>query len=148
MADLQTEVPIPPQALQALRQAVEAALTHQGQPPDAALSLRVTDDDALQALNRAYLGIDAPTDVLSFPAGQVDPESGRPYLGDIAISYPRARRQAERGGHAVEHELQLLAVHGVLHLLGYDHATPQDKERMWQAQAEILANIGCPLSPP
>jgi len=148
MTDLQTDIPIPPQALKAIQQAIEAALTHQGQPPDAALSLRITDDAALQALNRDYLGIDAPTDVLSFPAGETDPESGRPYLGDIAISYPCARRQAERGGHAVEHELQLLAVHGVLHLLGHDHAAAQDKARMWQAQAEILAAIGCPLSPP
>jgi probable rRNA maturation factor len=96
----------------------------------------------LQELNRDYLGIDAPTDVLSFPASETDPETGARYLGDILISVPRAQSQAEAAGHALESEVQLLVVHGVLHLLGHDHAKPEEKRRMWKAQAEILESLG------
>ncbi|RMF45635.1 MAG: rRNA maturation RNase YbeY [Anaerolineae bacterium] len=148
MVNLQLDTAIPQEIQQAIHQAVRVALRHQAQDDTLDLSIRVTDDAALQVLNRTYLGIDAPTDVLSFPSGEVDPESGRPYLGDIAISYPRACQQANAGGHAPLHEMQLLTVHGVLHLLGYDHATPEEKESMWQAQAQILEALGCPLSPP
>jgi probable rRNA maturation factor len=106
------------------------------------ISVVLTDDAQLQQLNREYLGIDAPTDVLSFPASETDPESGGAYLGDILISVPRAAQQAEAAGHPLSSEVQLLVVHGVLHLLGYDHATAEDKSRMWAAQAAILESIG------
>ena len=86
------------------------------------LSIVITDDAKLQELNRQYLGSDMPTDVLSFPAEETDPDSGEIYLGDILISLPRASEQASAGGHPVEDELQLLVVHGALHLLGHDHA--------------------------
>jgi probable rRNA maturation factor len=92
-------------------------------------------------LNRQYLGVDAPTDVLSFPVGEVDPESEALYLGDILISYPQALAQAEAAGHPVQAELQLLVVHGTLHLLGYDHAEEDEKTLMWKAQDEILARL-------
>ncbi len=132
----------------ALRQAAEATLTHQGISGSVALSIWVRDDEALRVWNRRFRGVDAPTDVLSFPDGEEDPESGAVYLGDVLISYPRALAQAEAGGHAVNDELTLLVVHGVLHLLGHDHATPAEKERMWAAQREILQALGCPLDPP
>ena len=106
------------------------------------LSVVLTDDQQLRELNRDYLGIDAPTDVLSFPASEKDPESGEAYLGDILISVERAAQQAEAAGHPVEAELQLLVVHGVLHLLGHDHAEPEEKARMWAAQSEILKSLG------
>ena len=106
------------------------------------LSIVLTDDAQLQQLNREYLGVDAPTDVLSFPASETDPESGTAYLGDILISVPRAREQAGAAGHPVEAEVQLLVVHAVLHLLGHDHAEAADKSRMWAAQAAILEFIG------
>jgi len=93
-------------------------------------------------LNREYLGIDAPTDVLSFPASETDPETGARYIGDILISIPRARGQATAAGHPLESEVQLLVVHGVLHLLGHDHAQAEEKARMWKAQAEILESLG------
>ena len=124
-----------------LERAARAALTHQRQSPDVDLSLVLTDDTRLQQLNRDYLGINAPTDVLSFPASESDPETGSPYLGDILISIPRARAQAKAAGHALESEVQLLVVHGVLHLLGHDHAKPKERAKMWKAQGEILESL-------
>ena len=121
-----------------VERAVEATLQHQSAPPNADLSIVITDDEQIHKLNRQFRGVDAPTDVLSFPAGHTDPESGSLYLGDVLISYPRASAQAERSGHSVADELQLLVVHGVLHLLGHDHAIPDEKAKMWAGQAEIL----------
>jgi probable rRNA maturation factor len=127
-----------------LERAAQAALKHQPAPDssDTDLTIVLTDDARLHELNRDYLGIDAPTDVLSFPASETDPETGTRYLGDILISVARAQAQAEAAGHPLESELQLLAVHGVLHLLGHDHAQAGEKDRMWKAQAEILASLG------
>jgi probable rRNA maturation factor len=112
------------------------------QSADGDLTIVLTDDAQLHELNRDYLGIDAPTDVLSFPASETDPETARRYLGDILISVPRAERQARAAGHGLEAEVQLLAVHGTLHLLGYDHAEVEEKARMWKAQAEVLERLG------
>ena len=106
------------------------------------ITIVLTDDEQLHELNREYLGVDAPTDVLSFPAAESDPETGTTYLGDILISIPRATQQAQAAGHSVEDEVQLLVVHGTLHLLGHDHATATEKARMWQAQAEVLSGLG------
>lgn len=122
-----------------LERAARAVLEYETQ--DGELSIVLTDDARLQELNRDYLGIDAPTDVLSFPASETDPQTGARYIGDILISVPRAQSQADAAGHALESELQLLVVHGVLHLLGHDHADPKEKKRMWQAQAEILKSL-------
>jgi len=109
---------------------------------NADMSIVLTDDAQLRELNREYLGIDAPTDVLSFPSDEEDPETGTPYLGDILISIPRAKQQAEAAGHPVEAEVQLLVVHGTLHLLGHDHAEAEEKAHMWQAQSEVMAKLG------
>lgn len=125
-----------------VEQAAAAALRHQSAPEQAALSIVLADDKRLHGLNQDYLGVDAPTDVLSFAADQTDPETGAPYLGDIIISVQRAGEQAARAGHPVEAEVQLLVVHGVLHLMGHDHADADDKAHMWQAQAEILEQLG------
>lgn len=125
-----------------LRTAARAALRHQQALPPAELTVRVTTDQALRDLNRQFLGEDHVTDVLSFPAGDVDPATGVRYLGDLAIAYPRARDQAKAARHPVWAEMQLLVVHGVLHLLGHDHAEPGEKARMWSAQAEILRSVG------
>jgi probable rRNA maturation factor len=121
-----------------LRAAARAAITHQAAPSPAELSLLLTDDAVLQSLNHQFLGHNHPTDVLSFPSGEVDPATNRRYLGDIAISYPTARRQAQQADHPIRAELQLLIVHGVLHLLGHDHARAAEKKKMWSAQSEIL----------
>jgi probable rRNA maturation factor len=109
---------------------------------DADMTIVLTDDAQLHELNREFLGMDAPTDVLSFPASESDPETGTPYLGDILISIPRAAQQAQAAGHTVEAEVQLLVVHGTLHLMGYDHAEAEEKARMWSAQAEVLSRLG------
>ncbi|MBK6794860.1 MAG: rRNA maturation RNase YbeY [Anaerolineales bacterium] len=106
------------------------------------MTIVLTDDRQLHELNLDYLGVDAPTDVLSFPAGEVDPETEELYLGDIAISIPRAAQQAQTGGHPVEAEAQLLVVHGTLHLLGYDHSTEEEKAVMWAEQARVLEKLG------
>lgn len=109
---------------------------------NADLTLVLTSDEEIRALNRDFLGNDAPTDVLSFPASETDPETGRPYLGDVVISLQRATEQATARGHSLEAESQLLVVHGVLHLLGYDHADATDEIRMWAVQAEVLDFLG------
>jgi probable rRNA maturation factor len=109
---------------------------------DADLTVVLIGDESIQTLNRDFLGHDAPTDVLSFPADEPDPETGRCYLGDVVISVPRATEQAETRGHTLEAEVQLLVVHGVLHLLGHDHAEAEEKDRMWAAQSDVLTRLG------
>ena len=123
-----------------LEQAARAALDHQSADGD--LTLVLTDDEQLHRLNRDYLGVDAPTDVLSFPASETDPETGRRYLGDILVSVSRAEAQARAAAHPLEDEARLLVIHGVLHLLGHDHADVEEKAKMWKAQAEILESLG------
>ena len=125
-----------------IERAVQAALKQEGQSLDSDLTIVLTDDIQLRELNRDYLGIDEPTDVISFPASESEPETGVCYLGDILISMPYAARSAEKAGHGLEAEVQLLVVHGVLHLLGHDHAEAGEKNRMWKAQAEILKSLG------
>lgn len=114
-------------------------------PPDGpvALSLVITDDQEIQELNRTYRGIDAPTDVLSFGMGESEfpNEEEALYLGDLIISYPRAVAQAQEYGHSTEAEVNLLVVHGVLHLLGHDHATPEEEREMWALQARALSAL-------
>ena len=116
-----------------------AALAHQSiYPEEVDLSVVIEDNASLQDLNRDYRKIDAPTDVLSFSLNEKDPETNRFYLGDVIISFQKAQEQAAKAGHTVMAELELLTVHGVLHLLGHDHAEPKEKEKMWAAQEDIL----------
>lgn len=123
-----------------IQRAARAALERES--AEGELSVLLSDDAHVRDLNRDYLGVDAPTDVLSFPAAETDPQSGRAYLGDIIISVPRAAEQARAAGHSLADEVQLLVIHGVLHLLGYDHARPAEKSRMWAVQAAILESVG------
>ena len=129
-----------------LERAALAVLAQQGYDLAAELSVVIDSDEKLRQLNRDFLGIDAPTDVLSFPSDEFDPDEQADYIGDIIISYPRALTQAQTAGHPVLNEIQLLVVHGVLHLLGHDHAEPEEKSRMWQAQAEVLSSLGVILN--
>jgi probable rRNA maturation factor len=124
-----------------LRQAAETVLRVEGVGTPAALTILLTGNERLQDLNRLYRGLDEPTDVLSFPAGESFPEI-ETYLGDIAISVPMAERQAAQGKHTLVEELVLLVVHGVLHLLGYDDVEPSDRETMWGVQRNILRQLG------
>jgi len=131
-----------------IRAAARAALEYEAAPSPWELTIALTNDQALHRLNRDYLGYDQPTDVLSFPARESEPESQSRYLGDIAISFERAMAQAETGGHPAAAEIQLLVVHGVLHLLGHDHAQPDEKKRMWAVQSAILRQLKAPITGP
>ena len=106
------------------------------------VSVTFVDDGMIQMLNRDYRGIDAPTDVLSFPQdddGGFEAVPGMPrMLGDIIISLQRARDQAAEYGHDVNREVMYLAVHGFLHLLGYDHDSPEEQKRMREQEERIL----------
>lgn len=145
LASIDFGLPIDPVLLQ---HAAREVMDYIGGDTDVDITIILTDDAQIHELNKQYRGIDAPTDVLSFPSGDTDPDSNRLYLGDVVISYPRAQAQAEAGGHPVEAELQLLVVHGVLHLSGYDHVEEQGKSGMRAAQAEILVLLGCEIASP
>ena len=138
--------------LERVRQAVAWVLRRHARPPQAALSLVVTDDAEIQALNRDFRGVDRPTGVLSFPADPVPLPEGEgedaDYLGDLIVSLPYIQRQAAADGHDWRDELILNVVHGTLHLLGYDHDTPQNQARMWAVQAEALDALGVPITVP
>jgi probable rRNA maturation factor len=127
-----------------LEQAAQAVVDHHTLETESDITIVIDDDDRLQELNKEYLGIDTPTDVLSFPSGgdEIDPDSGHAYLGDVIVSYPRAYEQSQAAGHGVLDEIQLLVIHGCLHLLGYDHASPEEKTEMWQVQQDILQAVG------
>ncbi len=142
--DVQSTSRHPTPLLRAVAAAAHATMTHQSVAEGAALTILLTDDEYIRQLNVQYRGEDHATDVLSFPAGQPLPgtEGAAEYLGDIAIAVPFAQRQAAARGHDASAEMQLLAVHGVLHLLGYDHLDVDDKTAMWQAQADILLTLG------
>ena len=130
-----------------LREAAQKTLAHESAPSCAEITLVITGDDEIRDLNRQYRGVDAPTDVLSFAEAEADarfvaaPDEVA-YLGDVVISYPRAEAQAASAGHSVADEMLLLVVHGVLHLLGHDHAGRAEKRKMWAAQKEILNELG------
>jgi probable rRNA maturation factor len=110
---------------------------------EAELTIRISGDALLRQLNRDHRGIDEPTDVLSFPAEDdefpADPDEGA-YLGDIAISLPAARRNAELTGTPLDRELRHLVTHGVLHLLGYDHESAEDTAAMRAREVELLGD--------
>ncbi len=121
---------------------VAATLRAEGQP-DAEVTVVITDDEEVAALNAQYRGVEGPTDVLSFAAqeetpGFVSAPEIAAYLGDILIALPFTRRQAAELGRPLRDELRLLAVHGTLHLLGYDHAEPEEEAAMWAKQDAVL----------
>lgn len=140
--EIQAELPVPEGVVDLLVTAVTTTLHHQQISPPAELTVLLSDDQQLHQLNRDFRQVDSPTDVLSFPGGATLPGMPMPYLGDIAISVPTATRQAAQAGHDLKAELQLLAIHGTLHLLGHDHAEPDGKAAMWAAQQTILDQLG------
>ena len=140
---------------QHIKSCITAALKQQGVDVGCEINVLVTDDQGIQAINKAYRQIDKPTDVLSFPMfnltpGQLpetwdtylDPETGLVPLGDMAISLERAKAQAEEFGHSAKREVGYLVIHSVLHLLGYDHVDEGPMKRQMRAAEEaILASI-------
>ena len=131
---------------EALRQAALATLAHHRLEESCELAVVVADDEALRELNLRHRRVDAPTDVLAFPNETRRPFVDAPgqlrYLGDVIISFQRAEAQAAEVGYDTQAELQLLVVHGVLHLLRYDDVTEEQRARMWAAQAKILQTLG------
>lgn len=113
-----------------------------GTEEQVSVTLYVCDDEEIQALNLSFRGVDKPTDVLSFSAEVQDPESGLVMLGDIVISFPTASRQAVQSKHPLSNEFVLLTVHGMLHLLGYDHATTDEEVHMWNLQQTVFDRLG------
>jgi probable rRNA maturation factor len=115
---------------------------------DAELAVMLTDDSGIRTLNSNWRGIDKPTNVLSFPALQPTapsrPGDGPRMLGDIAIAYETMRQEADDEQKPFDHHLSHLAVHGFLHLIGYDHETEGEAEAMEALEREILAQLGIP----
>lgn len=128
-----------------LSQAAVQTLEFAQVPSSSDISIVIADDLLLKQLNHKYRDVDATTDVLSFLSSEPDPVTKAIYLGDVVISLPRAEEQSAAGGHSLADELQLLVVHGTLHLLGYDHLEDADKSRMQAAQDKILNQLGVKL---
>ena len=154
-----------------LHEVIEAAAKYLNLPEGIELDLSIVSNEEIQVLNRDYRGLDKPTDVLSFALTEVtsefdvdfahldlteeaeetedleetefeDEEAIPQHLGDIIISYPRAQEQAQDYGHSLDRELAFLAVHGFLHLNGYDHQTEEETQEMFKIQEEVLTTYG------
>ena len=127
---------------EAVEKAVLAALTHEN-ALDRFVSVELTNDSVIHEHNREYRSVDRPTDVLSFPADEGGELLSIPdgFLGDIMISIPRAEEQGKELGHSTEREIVFLTVHGLLHLLGYDHMTEEDESIMLPVQRSIVSEI-------
>ena len=123
-----------------LRQAIRITLKSTDYA-DADITLKITGDEEMQNFNLTYRNINQTTDVLSFNQDYIDPETGRLYLGDIIISFDQVKVQAEEIKQTVDQECARLAIHGTLHLLGYDHAEPKEKEVMWEQQETLLSKV-------
>jgi len=137
-----------------LRKAVSTALDHEGVKEKTHVDIMLTDNAHIHEINREQRGVDRPTDVLSFPMNRLipeafdgelceyDPASGRILLGDMVISLEQCRAQAEEFGHSAEREICYLAVHSVLHLLGYDHMDDgAEKAQMRRHEEEIMDKL-------
>lgn len=124
-----------------------ATLEYESAPPGE-LSVVFADNDRMQGFNRQYRGEDKPTDVLSFVDGSRDPDTDELYFGDVIIGLAIAEAQAAAAGHELKAEIALLTVHGVLHLLGHDHASGATKETMWRAQIDILRQLNVKVKHP
>lgn len=149
----QDKIKLKDDEIKAVELAISEAIRYEGINYDTEINLIFTDNEEIKELNRENRGIDKETDVLSFPMldcldGKVtvnpyDLFGGVLLLGDIVISAERAKYQAEEYGHSLKRELGFLAVHSVLHLLGYDHEKgKEDEEIMFKKQEEILEKIG------
>jgi probable rRNA maturation factor len=129
-----------------VKKIVRQVLKAEGVAPPYEVSLVFTNSEKVRQLNRDYRGVDEPTDVLAFsmlPQKGADssfalPPDGVTRLGEVIISYPQAAEQAKEQGHSPQRELALLVIHGILHLLGYDHEEPEKESRMRERERELL----------
>jgi probable rRNA maturation factor len=132
-----------PKAEEIVRHAIAQA-AHVVRAPDAELAVALTDDAAIRALNNRWRGLDKATNVLSFPAPAALRGDAPVHLGDIAIAYETMAGEAKNEGKPFGNHLAHLAVHGFLHLLGYDHESEPEAEAMEQQERAILARLGIP----
>lgn len=148
--DIQNEYSVEILPTQRIVEAVSYVLSQHDVEPDTMLTLVITNDEQVRQLNVQYRGVDAATDVLSFPAEPLPDEIDEevPYLGDLIVAYPYTVRHTEESGHAIADELVLLAIHGTLHLLGYDHDNAQHQAKMWAAQSDALKVAGVRIDVP
>jgi len=129
-----------------VKEIARQVLKAEGVAPPYEVSLVFTDSETVKQLNRDYRGVDEPTDVLAFymlPQKGADssfalPPDGVTRLGEVIISYPQATEQAKEQRHSPERELALLVIHGILHLLGYDHEEPEEERKMRERERELL----------
>lgn len=142
MTEIFMEISAPEECSDIVSEAIEAALVHRER--SGMITVTLVDDEAIHEINRSYRNVDRPTDVISFPSEEGESIAAIPdgFLGDIIISVPRARAQAEEYGHSFRRELSFLAVHGTLHLLGYDHMTEEEAKEMFGLQEDILKEMG------
>ena len=137
-----------------IKKAVNMALDAEGVDVPCIVSVMLTDDEGIHAVNREFRGVDSATDVLSFPMNELTPgafdaavcerdmDTGAVLLGDMMISVPRCQAQGEEFGHGYEREIMYLTVHSVLHLLGYDHMDEgPDKRRMRAREKAVMAML-------
>lgn len=123
-----------------LKQAIQLTLDTL-EKPEMDITLRLTHDAEMRQLNQTFRGIARSTDVLAFNQETLDPETEQLYLGDIIISVERANQQAQEQGHSLDLETAFLAIHGTLHLLGFDHYEPEEKKEMWVIQEDIFQRL-------
>jgi probable rRNA maturation factor len=146
----QNAIPVTYKLKMLIRRAIEATLAYEQYNNDVEVSVTLTDSENIQDLNLRFRGIDAPTDVLSFPLFDFEGETDEPpvdeiqnMLGDIVLNLERTRSQAEEFGHSFEREAAFLTVHSMLHLLGYDHETGEEDDADMRArQRAIMADMG------
>ena len=127
-----------PEAWRYIKKAAAAALEAEEVAKDCEISVTLTDDEGIHVINREHRDIDRPTDVLSFPLGETDYDTGRYFLGDMVISLERAAAQGEEYGGGFVHEVQYLTVHSVLHLLGYDHVAEGEMKQQMRAREKAI----------
>lgn len=143
MIDIEIDDPAWTQALPEIEKVVRYAALVALEVEEAGhgeVAFRLTDDAGVQALNRDFLGKDAPTNVLSFPT----PPNPRSYLGDVALAYGVCAREAAEQDKPLAHHVSHLVIHGVLHLLGYDHIGDDEAEVMEDLERTLLADMGIP----
>lgn len=144
--NVDTEEVLPARSSAVLKRAAVLALRGHDVLPGTEMSIVLADSRRVRQLNHQFREVNAPTDVLSFGMNETLPD-GHDYLGDVVIGVQVARTQAHQTGHDLLAELSLLVIHGVLHLLGYDHATPEERAAMWTVQDDILAQLGLKAQP-
>ena len=125
-----------------IKKAVRATLEYEKVNKSYEINVELTDNENIQKLNKSFRGKDIPTDVLSFPMNDLNPENGMIILGDIVISLDKAKQQSEELNQSLERELMFLAIHSTLHLLGYDHERSEESDLvMREKQKEIIKHI-------